>query len=218
MNGTGKGLQVAALLGWFLASVTGPCVAQELPVQAGRERLQQFLAGTDTLRADFEQTLESAEGEVQQRSRGRLMIKRPGRFRWDYTEPYPQLVLADGTKLWSVDPELEQAVVRTLDDSMAASPAMLLSGEGDVEEAFTIELVKQDGELMRIYLRPKVADSDFRAVSIAFTGPRLSLLELVDNLDQVTRIEFTRLEVNPRLPEDAFIYEPPPDIDVIDQS
>jgi len=101
---------------------------------------------------------------------------------------------------------------------MAASPAMLLSGEGDVEEAFTIELVKQDGELMRIYLRPKVADSDFRAVSIAFTGPRLSLLELVDNLDQVTRIEFTRLEVNPRLPEDAFIYEPPPDIDVIDQS
>ena len=210
---------LAVLLGGLLLSLlAGPSAAQELPVQAGRERLQQFLEGMTTLRAEFVQTLESAEGEVQQRSRGRLMIKRPGRFRWDYTDPYPQLVLADGEKLWSVDPELEKAVVRTLDGSMAASPAMLLSGEGDVEQAFTIELVKQEGELMRIYLRPKVADSDFRAVSIAFAGQRLGRLELVDNLDQVTRIEFTSLELNPALPEDAFSYQPPPGVDVIDQS
>lgn len=206
------------VLFWMALSLPGQVVSQEQPIALGRQKMDAFLGQVSTLQANFEQTLENPDGEVQQVSRGRLLIKRPGRFRWDYSEPYPQLVLADGQRLWSVDPELEQAVVKTLDDSLASSPAMLLSGEGHFEDAFSIELVKLDEGLLKIYLAPKVADSDFRAVSISFEGEALKRLELVDNLDQVTRINFSEVKVNLVLDDSEFSYTPPPGVDVIDQS
>jgi outer membrane lipoprotein carrier protein len=218
---SGRGAIQKILLGIIFGAAvycSGQAMAQEQPVEVGRQRMEAFLAQVSTLRANFEQTLENPDGEVQQVSRGRLLIKRPGRFRWDYTEPYPQLVLADGERLWSVDPELQQAVVKTLDESLASSPAMLLSGEGDFEDAFSIELVKRDEGLLKIYLAPKVADSDFRAVSISFEGEALRRLELVDNLDQVTRISFSEVQLNLELEDSDFSYEPPPGVDVIDQS
>lgn len=208
----------AVLLLSVILHLPRQALPQEQPAEVGRHRMEDFLAQVSTLQADFEQTLENPDGEIQQVSRGRLLIKRPGRFRWDYSEPYPQLVLADGERLWSVDPELEQAVVKVLDDSLSSSPAMLLSGKGNFEDAFGIELVKLDEGLLKVYLRPKVVDSDFRAICISFEGEVLKQLELVDNLDQVTRISFSEVKVNLDLDDNDFIYLPPAGVDVIDQS
>lgn len=211
--------RACACLGMMLLLGSTPSLAsaQELSVEQGRERLNHFLENVSTLSARFTQTMFSAEGDSQQSSSGVLLLKRPNRFRWDYQLPFPQLVLADGEKLWSVDPDLEQAVVRKLDDSLAASPAVLLSGGRDLEEVFTIELVKQDEGLLKVYLAPREAGSDFQALCLGFMDDRLVRLELVDNLDQVTRIDFSEVVVNPDLDDESFHYVPPEGMDVINQ-
>jgi outer membrane lipoprotein carrier protein len=200
-----------------LWSVATTGMAQEQSVEAGRERLQQFLTEVQSLRSHFVQTLFSADGESQPPSSGQLLLKRPGRFVWDYREPYRQLVLSDGENLWSVDPDLEQAVVRKLGDSLAASPAMLLSGSKNLEEVFSIELVKKDDGLLKVYLAPRESGGDFQALMLGFDQKGLRRLELVDNLDQVTRIDFTELELNPQLDDASFSYVPPEGMDVIRQ-
>ena len=211
--------RACACLGMLLILCSVPTLvnAQELPIELGRERLQGFLKNVSTLSARFTQTMFSAEGDDQQSSSGLLLLKRPNRFRWDYQLPYPQLVLADGEKLWSVDPDLEQAVVRTLDDSLAASPAVLLSGGRDLEEVFSIELVKRDEGLLKVYLAPREPGSDFQALCLGFIDDRLVRLELVDNLDQVTRIDFSEVVLNPDLDDESFKYVPPEGMDVITQ-
>ncbi|MCW8845400.1 MAG: outer membrane lipoprotein chaperone LolA [Gammaproteobacteria bacterium] len=208
-----SGLGMLVLL-WLCSSAV---LAQEQPIESGRERLRGFLSEVHSLRANFVQTLYSAEGDSQPASSGRLLLERPGRFRWDYETPYQQLVLSDGENLWSVDPELEQAVVRKLNESMAASPAMLLSGSRDLEEVFSIELVKRDQGLLKVYLAPLEQGSDFQALMLGFDDRGLARLELVDNLDQVTRIDFSEIELNPDLDEASFQYVPPQGMDVINQ-
>jgi len=207
------GLGMLVLL-WLASSVV---LAQEQPIEVGRERLRGFLSQVHSLRANFVQTLYSADGDSQPASSGQLLLERPGRFRWDYETPYRQLVLSDGENLWSVDPDLEQAVVRKLNESMAASPAMLLSGSRDLEEVFSIELVKRDEGLLKVYLAPRGQGSDFQALLLGFDDKGLARLELVDNLDQVTRIDFSEIELNPDLDDASFQYVPPEGMDVINQ-
>jgi outer membrane lipoprotein carrier protein len=70
---------------------------------------------------------------------GKLYLQRPGKFRWDYSEPSEQLVLADGKQIWFYDKDLSQANVRDMDATLASTPASLLSGNGAVSSQFDIK-------------------------------------------------------------------------------
>jgi outer membrane lipoprotein carrier protein len=72
--------------------------------------------------------------------------------------------------------------------------------------------------LQWIALAPKAADADFAAVRLGFAGPELVNLELDDRLGQQTLLEFSRVEINPRLDDNSFRFEIPPGADVIDDS
>src|SRR5436190_18963850 len=86
------------------------------------DQLKSFLTGAKTLKANFEQTVTDRNGKVIQQSSGSMQFSRPGKFRWQYTKPYKQLVVGDGEKLWLYDPELNQVTVRKLDKAIGSSP------------------------------------------------------------------------------------------------
>src|ERR1700738_1356165 len=94
--------------------------------------VEKYLAGLATWSADFTQTIDDGHGKVLRSAAGKLYLQRPGKFRWDYTEPSEQLVLADGKQIWFYDKDLAQANVRDMDTSLASTPASLLSGNGSV--------------------------------------------------------------------------------------
>ena len=100
-------------------------------------RVDAYLATLSTLTADFVQVVQDKQGQVTERAAGTLSISRPNRFRWDYQQPYVQTIVADGKKLWLYDPDLEQVTVRSLEQGLGATPAMLLSGSGKVGDAFS---------------------------------------------------------------------------------
>lgn len=184
----------------------------------GAESLERFVETTQTLRAEFQQELWSSEGQLIETAVGTLSLKRPNRFLWNYREPFEQLVIADGESLWIYDVELAQATVSPLDEPVAASPAMLLSGDQAVRDGFDVLESFSANEIEWVRLVPKLEGTDFRNVLIGFRGGVLASLELVDGLDQVTEIEFGAVEVNPTILDASFEFTPPEDVDVIGQT
>jgi outer membrane lipoprotein carrier protein len=170
-------------------------------------QVEQYLSGLSSWSADFKQTIDDGSGKILRSAAGHLYLQRPGKFRWDYTEPSEQLVLADGQKIWFYDKDLAQANVRDMDATLASTPAMLLSGSGSVSAQF-------EG-LEWFQLKPKHRDGDFQVVRIGFLKGELVKMSLADKLNQVTRLSFTDAKRNQQFPPDLFTFTPPAGVDVI---
>ena len=178
-------------------------------------QVEHYLAGLKTWSADFHQTIDDGNGKVLRSASGHLYLERPGKFRWDYTEPSEQLILADGKKLWFYDKDLAQANVRDLDATLASSPAVLLAGGVTVSSQFDISALPPSDGFEWFQLMPKHPTSDFQAIRIAFASGELVRMWLADKLNQVTRLSFSDAKRNVKLAPDLFVFTPPPGVDVI---
>lgn len=182
---------------------------------AGVATLEAFLRDVHTLTADFKQELWSADQRLLQTETGTLALRRPNRFRWIYAKPTQLTVVADGSKLWTYDVELAQVTVAPLDSTVESTPAMLLSGDRNVRDSFNVVQTEQLDGIEWIKLAPKKGGTDFSSLRIGFKGKAPQQLELVDGLNQVTRIELKNLAVNPDLQDGTFEFKPPAGVDVI---
>ena len=178
--------------------------------------IEKYLSGLASWSADFEQTIDDGHGNVLRSAAGRLYLQRPGKFRWDYTKPSEQLVLADGKQIWFYDKDLAQANVRDMDASLASTPASLLSGSGSVSTQFNVTAMPPSVGLTWYQLVPKHADTDFQVVRIGFTkNGELASMFLADKLNQITQLTFSNSKRNDKFAPDLFTFVPPPGVDVI---
>jgi chaperone LolA len=184
-------------------------------VAAGRQKVESFLQGLQSLQAQFKQTLTDRNGQALEQASGTLAISRPDRFRWDYRDPNEQLIVADGSRIWLYDADLQQVTVRKLDDTLSATPAMLLSGQGNLQDNFNVMQASQDGGVFWVRMEPKRDDTDFKWVRLGFDGAVLKFMELADKLGQTTHLEFAQVERNPALDPSRFTFTVPPGADVI---
>jgi outer membrane lipoprotein carrier protein len=194
------------------ATVAAPADAA---TPTGEARLSAALDRLDTLEADFVQVLTDRDGRIVERSSGHLSLAKPWRFRWDYTEPATQLIVADGKRLWLYDRELEQVTVRPIDTTLTGTPAMLLSGKTPLADEFQAGPVEREADIDWIALAPVRDDTDFREVRIGLAGDTLRFMQLDDKLGQRTLLEFTNVEVNVPVDPGKFAFVPPPGADVI---
>jgi len=209
--------RAARLLFVCLVGVCGTASAQRAgdADAVGFATIEAFLRDVHTLTADFKQELWSVDQRLLQTETGTLTLRRPNRFRWIYSKPTELIVVADGNKLWTYDVELAQVTVAPLDTTVESTPAMLLSGDRNVRDGFNVvQNYKLDG-LDWVKLAPKKGGTDFSSVLIAFKDKAPQRLELVDGLNQVTRIELKNLVVNPDVPDSTFEFKPPAGVDVI---
>lgn len=181
----------------------------------GVDRLREFVDGAKTLRAQFSQTVLDRAGKVTNESSGTMQFSRPGKIRWEYTKPYPQLIVGDGQKLWIWDSDLNQVTVKKLSDSLGSSPAALLAGSNEIERSFTlIDGGDKDG-LDWLQAQPKDRDTTFESIRMGFGDAGLQIMELVDSFGQKTVIRFSKVEKNPKLGATMFKFTPPKDADVV---
>lgn len=190
-------------------------VALAADVAAGQQKVEGFLQGLQSLQAQFKQTLTDRNGQTVEEASGTLAIRRPDRFRWDYRQPNEQLIVADGARIWLYDADLEQVTVRKLDDTLSATPAMLLSGQGNLQDNFKVTQASQEDGTLWVRMEPKRDDTDFKWVRLGFAGDTLKFMELADKLGQTTHLEFTQLERNPPIDPSRFTFTVPPGADVI---
>ena len=195
-------------LSFFMFS-HGAC-ASDQPIK----KLQAFLKSSKSLTADFKQVLINEAGSPYQSSSGIFYLQRPGKFRWDYLKPYQQQIVSTSGKVWFYDADLEQVTVKTLDESVGSTPALLLSGEISLEDNFIMENQGTEGDLLWIRLLPKNKESSFKYIVIGLNKGVLGGMELSDNFGQLTRIYFSNVVLNPPIKPAVFEFKAPSGADV----
>ncbi|NBQ68828.1 MAG: outer membrane lipoprotein carrier protein LolA [Nitrosomonadaceae bacterium] len=95
--------------------------------------LKNFIQQTRTVRANFSQTLYDKSARTVQESKGTMQFERPEKFRWTYDQPYEQLIVGDGSKVWFYDRDLNQVTERPFNIAIGSSPAALLAGSSAIE-------------------------------------------------------------------------------------
>lgn len=206
-------LAAGALLCLFNASAAGADPAAEQA--AGRELVEQFVTEVRTMSGRFEQQLVSENDEVVESSSGTFRIMRPGRFRWSYSEPYEQLLVADGTNVWSYDVDLEQVTVKPQAEALGSTPASLLGGSTDVLEDFEVTDSFTDRGTVWVRLRPTDGDTGFETIELGFTDGVLTRMILSDELEQTTLVALHDVKVNEEIDPAQFEFSAPEGVDLV---
>jgi outer membrane lipoprotein carrier protein len=198
--------------------------------------LDRYLDGLKSLQTDFAQQVLDAKGTEVEAGSGRLLISRPGKFRWQYaprstattasaTAPAAatggatgaaQLLVADGRNLWFYDSELMQVTVKPMTAALGATPVALLSGTaGDLRSAFAVDTESAHDGLEWVRVKPRSAESDFQQAELGFRAGELASMIIEDKLGQHATLQFVHSQRNARLAAGEFEFKPPPGTDVI---
>ncbi len=105
--------------------VLGAALLATHAMAGARDELKSFTTGLKGLDGQFTQQVRDASGKLKESSSGRVVMSAPRLFRWEYTKPYPQLIAADGSKVWIYDPDLEQVTFRNPEELAAVSRRLL---------------------------------------------------------------------------------------------
>ena len=199
----------------LIAGMGQQALAQASVDAAGEKLVNDFLTDVITMQGRFEQSLIDAEGEVVEVSGGTLEIERPSRFRWSYSEPYEQWLVADGLNIWSYDVDLAQVTVKPQAKALSNTPALLLGGATDALEQFRFEGSVVESDTTWVRMRPIDDGSGFNRVELGFFDGQLSRMVFFDNLEQTTLVALYDVVVNEPIDADHFKFEVPDDADLV---
>ena len=189
-----------------------------MATESAIDKLNTFVQSVSTFKAKFNQTVIDSRGNVLEEAEGFFILERPGKFRWDYQEPYPQHIVADGTRIWFYDVDLEQVTVQSQLEALADTPATLLSGETLPADIYLLTDIPSVDGLFWVELIPKDVESNFQTITLAFDQYGLQQMIMKDSFDQKTRLSFSQTAENPELPADAFVFIPPKGVDVVGET
>ena len=106
-------------------------------------------------------------GQIRRSERGVLMLRKPGRTRWDYSEPHGKQVLSDGKFLYLYTPDTNQVEKTKLQDTAdMRAPLAFLLGKLNFQKDFRNIQGKPDDTGMRITAEPKIANLDRKSTRL----------------------------------------------------
>lgn len=186
-----------------------------LAQDSGIVQLERFVAVAGSVQGRFEQAVTSLSGRKPQVSSGHFAFLRPGKFRWEYEKPYPQLLVSDGERMWSWDPDLNQVTVQPIGDALGTTPVAILAGDGELERNFVLIAEADADGLAWVRAEPRQADSPFVSVRIGLAEGMLKRMEMRDQFGQTTLIDFPDLSTSGKPDPSIFRFVPPPGADVL---
>lgn len=196
-------------LKYFLSLIAMLLAMQAAWGYSAADELTKQLAKLQSCRADFVQTVMNGRGQVLQRVSGRMILQRPGRFRWEVEQPNRQLLIADGQRIWFYDIDLRQITIQKQQLEGVNSPAALLSDTPrNLTEHFIVTPLI---DIQGFRLVPKNKNVLFQSITLIFQHNQLREMRLIDKLGQQTVVNFSRMELNPSLVPSTFHFIVPTD-------
>ncbi len=206
---------------WALALIAA---AAQSAWADGLSSLEAFMKGAQAGRADFTQTVTSPPKDGQaartKTSSGTFEFQRPGRFRFAYSKPFAQTIVADGKTLWLYDADLNQVTQRAQSQALGTTPAALLASAPDLQalrKDFTLESAPDQDGLQWVLATPKTKDGQLKSVRVGLQGEQLAALDILDSFGQRSLIRFSNVQSSASLPASTFEFKPPQGADVVRQ-
>jgi outer membrane lipoprotein carrier protein len=187
--------------------------------------LQRKYDGIKDFSADFTHVYEGGVLRKQITERGHLLVKKPGKMRWDYTQPEPKQFVSDGLKMYSYIPQDKQVIVATVPpDDEAPTPTLFLAGKGNVTRDFTPSLVDAPKGMpvgsRALKLVPKSKQRDYDWLVLVLDPATLAIRGLltVDAQGGTSSFSFVNLKENVGLADKEFAFKIPRGVDVVSAS
>ena len=202
----------------------GSLVAQSVPAptaDAVARDLQRKYDRVADFSADFVHAYRGGVLKQQATERGKLLVKKPGKMRWEYTAPERKLFVSDGRKIYSYIPQDKQVVITTMPrDEQAPTPALFLTGKGDITRDFNVGFDKVSDApagSTALKLTPKRREPEYESLTLVVEPKTLSLQMLITIDAQGGRSAFTfsNLKENVGLADNQFVFQMPRNVDVV---
>lgn len=193
-----------------------------LEVAAVVDRVQKRYDSAADFRARFNQTLNSAAFKRKTSLTGEVLLKKPGRMRWNYQTPDPKMYLADGDLLWLYEPEDKQAFKQDLRSSQLPAALAFLTGKGKLANEFDITFTRDarlggPGDYV-LALSPRQPQSQVKSLIFVVDSQTFLVREsmVTDPQGNTNDLLFSDIRINTRIPDAAFRWSPPAGTRVID--
>lgn len=176
--------------------------------------LTALIDGFDGVTGRFQQSILDSTNEVIEESSGSLALQRP-KFRWQVDSPFAQLIVANGAEMQIYDPDLAQVTLHEIDADIGPTPLTILLGDtAALASEFDVSRFTEGAE-QKFLLHPRSQSSLFLQVELIFQGQLLDGLAIWDSAGQMTRIQFSQMQVAQRIEDDRFELAVPEGTDVI---
>lgn len=189
------------------------------------QSLQQKYDTIHDFSADFIHTYQGGVLHKQITERGHVLVKKPGKMRWEYTSPEKKLFISDGVRIYSYVPEDKQVVVGAVPkDDQAGAPILFLAGKGNLVRDFTPSIAGLPAASPpmseALKLVPKAAQPDYDWLVLVVDRQSLQLRTLVtmDGQGGQSSISFVNLKENVGPADKEFAFNIPRGVDVITDS
>jgi outer membrane lipoprotein carrier protein len=215
---------VTAIALWTGLALGGGFSITSAAVQTAQELAQALQTRYDTIRdfsADFEHLYRGGVLRKQLSERGHLLIKKPGKMRWEYSAPDRKVFVSDGVKLYSYLPDDKQVIVSSVPKGQATTPALFLAGQGDLTRDFTVsDTAAPTGTppgTRALKLTPRTPQPDFDALTLSLDPATLTLrgIESVDAQGGTSSFLFSNLKENVGAADKEFAFTIPRGVDVV---
>lgn len=191
----------------------------------GLKSLESFMKNAHAGKADFTQSVTSPPKAGQEArtkvSSGTFEFQRPGKFKFNYTKPFEQLIVADGKTLWLYDADLNQVTQRAQAQVLASTPAAILTSATDLKALqadFGLSAQPASEGLEWVLASPKVKGGQLKSVRVGFTPEgQLAALDIEDSFGQRSLMQFKGLQTLAALPASTFQFSVPKGADVLKQ-
>lgn len=213
-----KPLAAVILAGWVLVPLAAH-TSQGSPAELAGRIQQRY----DTIRdfeADFTQTYQGGLLRTKTTEAGTVAIKRPGRMRWVYTKPERKEFVSNGRQIFSYIPSDKQVMVSPMPAEAQTTPALFLSGRGNLVKDFTATFTEVPGAAqssLGLKLVPRKEDPEVEWLMIAVDARTLQIRQLValDRQGGQSTFSFSNMKENRNLSDTIFDFKVPPGVDVI---
>lgn len=199
-----------------------PSASAALPTLSASDvaaKVQATYQAITTYEADFDQRYDMKAFGEKKTSKGHVTFEKPGKMRWEYTDPKDNVVVSDGTTLWSYEAKDKQAREMQLKSSQMPTALAFLTGKGDLAKEFTLTALDakdfKGGYLLKGV--PKTATNLYAYVLFYVDGKTFQVRRvlIVDAQDNRNRFDFNNPVVGNKYDASKFTWKAPAGVSVI---
>ncbi|GAC34315.1 outer membrane lipoprotein chaperone LolA [Paraglaciecola polaris] len=193
----------------FAASAVFSVQAQ----QTDEDKLKARLVTLNNFSATFSQKVTDANHEVLQEATGVIKLKQPNKLYWELDPPNENILIADGTTLWNIDPFVEQVTAISQNQAVANNPLILLTQPNS--DAWADFSVSHNKDTFRI--DAKDPDSAVHSLVLVFKNEQLNSMSMQDSQQQISDLYFDNIRQNKTIDDEVFTFSLPEGYDLDDQ-
>ena len=176
---------------------------------------------TQTFKADFVQKSYLKIMDQTQTAKGEVFIKKPGKMKWIYKAPDPQIMTSNNNGIWLYLPEEKQVTKMQMENIYSSNtPAMFLVGKGKLSESFKVDSVMKVQGMVTLTLLPRDAEMNIDRLLLFVDDKNYQITgsSVYDKLGNKTEILFSSILVNQAISDKFFDFKIPEGVDVVDFS